>query len=129
MNPRLPEKIAILLFFAGFAACNENVQSKISPTSLDLKRGEIISCGPQEGELFGTVSFSASIPRRSQSDFNTGIALLHSFEYDEAEKMFARVIDNCADCPMAYWGVAMSNFHPLWAPPTAEELKKRETGS
>jgi tetratricopeptide (TPR) repeat protein len=25
---------------------------------------------------------------------------------------------------MAYWGVAMSNFHPLWAPPTEAELKK-----
>ena len=25
---------------------------------------------------------------------------------------------------MGYWGVAMSNYHPLWAPPTAEELRK-----
>jgi hypothetical protein len=25
---------------------------------------------------------------------------------------------------MGYWGVAMSNFHPLWAPPTKEELEK-----
>ncbi len=25
---------------------------------------------------------------------------------------------------MAYWGVAMSNFHPLWAPPGKQELEK-----
>ena len=25
---------------------------------------------------------------------------------------------------MGYWGIAMSNYHPIWAPPTEEELKK-----
>jgi tetratricopeptide (TPR) repeat protein len=93
---------------------------------LDLKRGQIVSCGPQDGEIFGSVSFSASVPKRLKSDFNTAIALLHSFEYDEAEKMFAKVIDQAPDCAMAYWGVAMSNFHPLWAPPTLPELQKGE---
>ncbi len=90
----------------------------------DLKRGAIVTCGPQDGERFGTVSFSASVPSNLRDDFNVGIALLHSFEYDEAEKMFAKVIDQCPDCAMAYWGVAMSNFHPLWMPPSPGELKK-----
>ncbi|HRI80602.1 MAG TPA: tetratricopeptide repeat protein, partial [Cyclobacteriaceae bacterium] len=27
-------------------------------------------------------------------------------------------------CMMAYWGLAMCNFHPLWAPPSQVELKK-----
>ncbi|MCA1633662.1 MAG: hypothetical protein LC802_08080 [Acidobacteria bacterium] len=27
-------------------------------------------------------------------------------------------------CGMGYWGVAMSNYHPIWAPPNAAELKK-----
>ena len=35
-----------------------------------------------------------------------------------------RVIDGAPDCAMAYWGVAMSNFHPLWAPPSQTELQK-----
>jgi len=92
--------------------------------SIDLKRGEIVSCGPQDGEMFGTVSFSANLPSKLQKDFNIAIALLHSFEYDEAEKMFAKVISQAPDCAMAYWGVAMSNFHALWVPPTAPELQK-----
>jgi hypothetical protein len=91
---------------------------------LELKRGEIVSCGPQDGEMFGSVSFTASVPSKLQTDFNIAVALLHSFEYDEAEKMFAKIIDQVPDCAMAYWGVAMSNFHPLWAPPTPDELQK-----
>jgi hypothetical protein len=35
-----------------------------------------------------------------------------------------KVIDEDPDCLMAYWGVAMSNFHPLWTPPTKDELIK-----
>jgi hypothetical protein len=90
---------------------------------MNLKRGEVVSCGPLEGQ-YGETSFSASVPEKLRSDFNMAIALLHSFEYDESEKMFAKVIDRAPDCAMAYWGVAMSNFHPLWAPPSPAELEK-----
>src|SRR6185503_9943094 len=27
-------------------------------------------------------------------------------------------------CGMAHWGIAMSNYHPIWAPPSVAELKK-----
>jgi tetratricopeptide (TPR) repeat protein len=108
-----------------FICCNNKNKTKSAAVnSLELKRGEVVSCGPQDGENYGNVAFNATIPPELQNDFNTGIALLHSFEYDEAEKMFAKVIDNSPDCAMAYWGVAMSNFHPLWAPPSSDELKK-----
>ena len=108
-----------------FLSCNEHNTTKISSAnSLDLKRGDIVSCGPQDGEMYGTVSFTATVPSSLQKDFNLGIALLHSFEYDEAERMFAKIIDRAPDCAMAYWGVAMSNFHALWVPPTPTELKK-----
>lgn len=113
------------LVFLFCITCKNKNKSYITDYKLDdLKRGEFVSCGPQDGELFGTVSFSASVPEKQRADFNIAIALLHSFEYEEAEKMFAKVIDNAPDCAMAYWGVAMSNFHPLWAPPTEAELKK-----
>lgn len=89
----------------------------------ELKRGEIVSCGPQDGEVFGTVSFTASVPVNLKVDFNKAIALLHSFEYDEAEKIFAKIIDREPACAMAYWGIAMSSFHSLWAPPTTAQLQ------
>ena len=110
--------------FLFFSCNNTNKTDSSAITSLDLKRGEIVSCGPQDGESFGTVVFNASVPAGLQNDFNIAIALLHSFEYDEAEKMFAKIIDKAPDCAMAYWGVAMSNFHSLWAPPSAADLQK-----
>lgn len=90
---------------------------------LNLKRGEIISCSVEQLKL-GTADFKVSCNEESRNDFNLAIELLHSFEYDEAEKAFAKVIGKDPGCAMAYWGIAMSNFHPLWTPPSAQELKK-----
>ena len=116
-------KLFTCLFF--FISChNKKTQPSLTESLTSLKRGDVISCGPQEGEIFGKVSFDATVPVALQKDFNTAIALLHSFEYDEAEKMFAKIIDQSPDCAMAYWGVAMSNFHPVWVPPTTPELQK-----
>jgi hypothetical protein len=91
--------------------------------SIDLVRGDIALCGSGETQ-FGKVEFGLSCSENARPNFNLATALLHSFEYGEAEKVFAKVIDEDPDCLMAYWGVAMSNFHPLWAPPSKEELEK-----
>ncbi len=91
--------------------------------SINLKRGDIVLCGPPDKQ-FGQVEFETSCSQKVKADMNLAISLLHSFEYDEAEKVFAKIIDEEPDCAMAYWGVAMSNWHPLWAPPTKVELEK-----
>jgi predicted Zn-dependent protease len=90
---------------------------------INLKRGDVISCGPPDKE-FGSVEFETSCSGKTKKDFNLGIALLHSFEYDEAEKVFAKIIDEDPGCAIAYWGAAMCNYHELWAPPSQSELKK-----
>jgi tetratricopeptide (TPR) repeat protein len=104
-------------------SCQDNSNPQLLVSGMNLKRGEIISCGPAENE-FGTLAFEMSGHDQVTKDFILGLKLLHSFEYDEAEKAFARVIDKDPSCAMGYWGVAMSNFHPLWAPPTQDELVK-----
>lgn len=114
--------MVLLILIACNNASKDSNKSLIA--SLDLKRGEVVSCGPQDGEIYGSVSFNASVPDSLKKDFNIAVALLHSFEYDEAEKMFSRIIDSAPGCAMAYWGVAMCNFHPLWFPPTPHELQK-----
>ncbi|HEY0676791.1 MAG TPA: tetratricopeptide repeat protein [Chitinophagaceae bacterium] len=91
--------------------------------SLNLKKGDVITCAP-ESASFGSVDFLVTARPEVKKDFDQAVAMLHSFEYDEAEKVFAKIIDKDPSVPMAYWGVAMSNFHPLWAPPTEDELKK-----
>lgn len=91
--------------------------------ALDLRQGKPITCGPEQAVL-GQLSFKATVSDRQAPLLATGVKLLHSFEYEEAEKAFAALIDAEPGCYMAYWGVAMSNFHPLWAAPLPAELKK-----
>src|SRR5437016_13449484 len=72
----------------------------------------------------GSVHFPVSCAPAAQKTFDRGVALLHSFWYDEAEKTFSEVARIDTACAMGYWGVAMSLYHPVWIPPTAEDLKK-----
>jgi len=124
MQRYIPLQVTLIILSLLVCCKNKNETANKVADLPGLKRGTIVTCGPEDGERFGTVSFSASVPLNLRDDFNVAIALLHSFEYDEAEKMFAKVIDQCPNCAMAYWGVAMSNFHPLWMPPSQEELVK-----
>ncbi|GAB4044610.1 hypothetical protein GCM10028774_64600 [Spirosoma jeollabukense] len=91
--------------------------------ALNLKTGQIILCGAQALKL-GDAEFKSTCKPKAKPDFDLAIKLLHSFEYEEAEKAFAKLITQDPQCVMGYWGIAMANFHPLWAPPTEEELKK-----
>ena len=78
----------------------------------------------EPGEKLGRVSFNISCTPKAQKQFNRAVAWLHSFEYEEAEKAFNEVATTDPRCGMAYWGVAMSNYHPLWAAPLPDELKR-----
>jgi predicted Zn-dependent protease len=75
-------------------------------------------------EKLGRVNFPVSCTPQARRQFNRAVAWLHSFEYEEAEKVFAGVTSTDPRCGMGHWGVAMSNYHPIWAPPTAAELKR-----
>ncbi|MEO5943379.1 MAG: tetratricopeptide repeat protein [Ferruginibacter sp.] len=116
-----------ILLAAFILSCNNNHSTPSDKliTQLNLKRGDVISCGPPDAQ-FGSVSFDVTCDKKEKNDFNLAIELLHSFEYDEAEKVFAKIIDATPGCAMAYWGVAMCNFHALWTPPTEAELIKGE---
>ncbi len=75
-------------------------------------------------EKLGAVNFPVSCREASQRQFNRAVALLHSFWYDEAEKAFRAIAAAEPGCVMAQWGIAMSLYHPLWAPPSAAELAR-----
>src|SRR5881392_2140364 len=72
-------------------------------------------------EKLGTVEFPVSCSGDVQKRFERGVALLHSFAYSAAEKVFNEVIKADPNCAMAHWGIAMTYFHPLWPPPLPEE--------
>jgi hypothetical protein len=114
-----------ILLSLAIISCNNNntTPSNASIKQLDLKKGDVISCGPADAQ-FGSVNFEVTGDEKVKKEFNLAIKLLHSFEYDEAEKVFADIIEEAPGCAMAYWGVAMCNFHALWTPPTETELIK-----
>ena len=75
-------------------------------------------------QSLGRVNFTVSCGQQAQNQFDRAVAWMHSFEYEEAEKAFAEIAAAEPQCGMAYWGIAMSNYHPLWAPPSGAELQR-----
>ncbi len=73
-------------------------------------------------EKFGRVHFPISCKPEVQPTFTRGLALLHSFAYGEAARVFAEAAAKDPGCAMAQWGIAMSYFHPIWGPPTEAEF-------
>jgi hypothetical protein len=67
----------------------------------------------------GTVNFPVSCAVAEQKPFARGVALLHSFWYEEAQKEFEQIAQDDPHCAMAHWGVAMSLWHQLWNHPDA----------
>jgi hypothetical protein len=99
--------LAAFLCHAPFAGAQEAHQHVHGPT-----------------EELGRVNFPVTCTPQARRQFNRAVAWLHSFEYEEAEKVFTEVAATDPRCGMAHWGIAMSNYHPIWAPPSVAELKK-----
>jgi len=74
----------------------------------------------------GTVHFPVSCVTSVQKPFERGIALLHSFWYEEAEKQFTQIAAEDPHCAMVHWGVAMSLWHQLWNHPDKKTIKRGE---
>lgn len=89
-----------------------------------------IGCSPDQKENTPIASearttlFETSCAENVQIDFQKAVSLLHSFEYVETAKRFSDISDRNPVCAMAYWGQAMSIWHPLWAPPNQDELER-----
>jgi hypothetical protein len=71
----------------------------------------------------GHVRFPTSCNAAASAAVERGVALLHSFWYEEAAKVFREAAAADSGCAMAYWGGATSLLHPLWQAPTAQDLK------
>ncbi len=80
-----------------------------------------------QGERLGSVNLPISCTPDAQATFNAGVALLHSFQYQEAEQTFSQVAQQDPTCAMAYWGQAMALYHQLWDWPSDDTLKEGHT--
>src|ERR1700733_5117205 len=73
-------------------------------------------------EEVGTVTFPTSCSPAAQSQFERGVALLYSFEYELADAQFEEVAKKDPRCAMAYWGQGMTLYHELWNRPSEADL-------
>jgi tetratricopeptide (TPR) repeat protein len=89
-----------------------------------LAQGHQHGASSRDGEQLGTVSFATSCSPAVQTGFERGVALLHSFWYEESEKQFLEIAKSDPTCGMAHWGVAMSLYHQLWDRATGERLNR-----
>src|ERR1700747_940758 len=72
----------------------------------------------------GIVHFSSSCLAAEQKPVERGVAMLHSFWYEEAEKQFQQIEKDDPQCAIARWGVAMSIWHQLWNRPDRPTLER-----
>ena len=112
------KRLACLLFFSflitSFAlADDDNNKDKDHHHHEDLTETQL-----------GTVYFPISCSAAMQKPFARGVALLHSFWYEEAEKEFLDIAKDDPHCAMAHWGIAMSIWHQLWDEPDADVIAR-----
>jgi tetratricopeptide (TPR) repeat protein len=79
--------------------------------------------GDTGAKIVEEVDFATSCGPAVQGIFKHAVWTLHSFWYPEALKEFTAVADAEPGCAMAYWGIAMSHWYPLWYPPSPAALK------
>ena len=70
----------------------------------------------------GTVHFPSSCQSAVEKPIERGVAMLHSFWYEEAESEFSRIEKSDPRCAIAHWGLAMSLWHQLWNQPDIATL-------
>ena len=73
-------------------------------------------------EHVGNVNFPTSCSPQVQAALEKGLALLHSFQYQESAQAFGNAAQRDGQCAMAYWGEAMALYHQLWDFPKAATL-------
>jgi hypothetical protein len=71
----------------------------------------------------GQVNFPTSCAAGAQPLIETGVALLHSFQYQQAEQTFSDAAKRDPKCALAFWGKAMSRYEQLWEFPSPKKLK------
>jgi len=110
--------VRTLALLAGFAVAG------LTPNSPAAAPASTDAAAPALGDLgrVGTIRFPTSCDPAVQGEFERGVALLHSFFYEEARRVFTRVAGKDPGCAMAWWGVAMTYYHPLWTAPDSSEL-------
>jgi tetratricopeptide (TPR) repeat protein len=78
---------------------------------------------PAQPSQVGKVNFPTGCSPAAQPAMENALALLHSFQYHEAEQAFEDAAKSDPQCALAYWGKAMARYEQLWDFPDAAKLR------
>jgi tetratricopeptide (TPR) repeat protein len=73
-------------------------------------------------ERLGKVNFPNRCSSEAQPLIEKGVALLHSFQYQEAQQTFEELESKDAHCATAHWGKAMTLYYQLWEFPDEKKM-------
>jgi len=78
----------------------------------------------EPAQKVGSVSFAISCANTAQRGVERGLALMHSFLFDDAEEQFSAAATEDSTCAMAYWAKAIGLYRPLAYAPTDADMKQ-----
>jgi tetratricopeptide (TPR) repeat protein len=102
--------VPVLLLILALANSAESARQSVQPAAA--------------GSQLGQVNFPTSCTAEAQPLMETGVALLHSFQYEQADQTFSTAASSDPQCAMAYWGKAMTHYEQLWDFPHRREIKR-----
>ena len=80
--------------------------------------------GLAQPDKLGSVTFPTSCDPSVQRAFERGVAMLHSYWFTEARKVFETVLQQDPRCAMAYWGLAVNYLgNSLASAPSAKDAR------
>src|SRR5579859_2110327 len=92
--------------------------------SAPLAQAQATHSGQSLAPQLGQVNFPSTCAADAQPLIETGVALLHSFQYQQADQTFSEAAQRDPQCALADWGKAMSRYEQLWEFPSPKTLKR-----
>ncbi|MEL6922634.1 MAG: hypothetical protein AAFO94_01215, partial [Bacteroidota bacterium] len=110
--------LLILLIASLIVACQNSSSTDTNETKTAnlsaAKHENDTSSDTGEAPQLGDITLKVSGAAEAQPDFERGLLLLHSFEYEDAREAFLEAQQKDPNFAMAYWGEAMTFHHSLW---------------
>jgi len=83
----------------------------------------LVSPAAAQQDKLGKVTFPTSCDAKVQAQFERGVAMLHSYWFTEARKVFDGVLQQDPSCAIAYWGLAVNYLgNSLAAAPSPNDM-------
>src|SRR5216684_4231898 len=89
----------------------------------------LVSPAAAQQDKLGKVTFPTSCDAKVQAQFERGVAMLHSYWFTEARKVFDAVTQQDRSCAIAYWGLAVNYLgNSLAAAPSSKDIAAASEG-